>query len=129
MYCILLIFRRPTALNFFNELGKYCALTVLFEKRASDERDESWKKYTFRSFNGVFLKGYSNSVDTAFCPRITKYVKDHTYERIICTNLDSTTVVLAIETMKVASHSRIISRLTAALQNLGTVSKKRLNAV
>ena len=30
----------PYRVSFFNELGKYCDLTVLFEKRASDDANE-----------------------------------------------------------------------------------------
>ena len=52
----------PYRVDFFNELGKYCDLTVLFEKTTSDERDESWKKYQFNTFRGIFLRGKTISV-------------------------------------------------------------------
>jgi len=45
----------PYRVDFFNELGKKCELTVLFEKRTSDERDRSWENYEFLNFTGVFL--------------------------------------------------------------------------
>ena len=45
----------PYRVDFFNEWGKYCDLTVAFEKEASDERDNSWKKYQFTHFKGVLL--------------------------------------------------------------------------
>jgi hypothetical protein len=35
----------PYRVNFFNELGKLCGLTVLFQKKTSDTRDKSWLNY------------------------------------------------------------------------------------
>lgn len=90
----------PYRVDFFNELGKYCDLTVVFEKKTSDERDESWKKYSFTNFKGVFLKGKSVSVDSAFCPGIIKFVKDKSYKEIICTNFTTPTGMLAVQYMK-----------------------------
>lgn len=90
----------PYRVDFFNELGKYCDLTVVFEKKTSDERDESWKKYLFTNFKGVFLKGKSVSVDSAFCPGIIKFVKDKSYKEIICTNFTTPTGMLAVQYMK-----------------------------
>jgi len=90
----------PYRVAFFNELGKLCDLTVLFEKNASDERDESWKKYNFQNFKGIILKGKTIRTDTAFCPEVTKYVGDRSYDEIICTNIASPTGMLAIEYMK-----------------------------
>ena len=37
----------PYRVAFFNELGKQCSLTVLFEKASSDVRDDDWKNYSF----------------------------------------------------------------------------------
>ena len=90
----------PYRVEFFNELGKHCELTVLFEKRISDERDDSWMDYEFRSFNGVFLKGKSVDTDKAFCLEVLNYVKDKTFDRIICADISSPTGMLAIQYMK-----------------------------
>ncbi|OUP75313.1 hypothetical protein B5F08_11400 [Anaeromassilibacillus sp. An172] len=90
----------PYRVSFFNELGKYCNLTVLFEKKASEERNDSWEKYVFKNFIGIFLKGKSVSVDSAFCPSVIKYVKDKSFDHIICSTFSSPTGILAIEYMK-----------------------------
>ena len=90
----------PYRVDFFNELGKYCDLTVLFEKSTSDERDESWKKYQFNTFRGIFLKGKSISVDTAFCPEVIKYIRDESFDQIICTTFTTLTGMWAIQYMK-----------------------------
>lgn len=90
----------PYRVDFFNELGKYCDLTVTFEKRISDERDKSWGNYKFENFNGIFLKGRSVSTDSAICPGVIRYVKDKSFEKIICTDFSSPTGMLAILYMR-----------------------------
>lgn len=89
----------PYRVKFFNEFGKYCNLTVLFEKKASDERDESWKKFHTEHFNAIYLKGKSVGVAEAFCPEIVKYL-NRTYDHIIVTNFSDPTGILAIAMLK-----------------------------
>ena len=90
----------PYRVDFFNELGLCCDLTVLFEKQTSDERDESWEKYEFNSFKGIFLEGISISVDSAFCLDVVNYLKDRSFTHIICSTFTSPTGMLAIQYMK-----------------------------
>lgn len=89
----------PYRVKFFNEFGKYCDLTVLFEKKASDERDESWKKFHAKHFNAVYLKGKNIGVAEAFCPGVLKYL-NRTYDHIIVTNFSDPTGMLAIAMLK-----------------------------
>ena len=92
----------PYRVDFFNELGKYCELTVLFEKSKSDERDNSWNNYKFDNFNGIILKGRSYSVDKAICFDVVKYLKKNKYDYIVVSNLGTITGIIAIEYMKLA---------------------------
>jgi len=97
----------PYRVKFFNEFGKYCDLTVLFEKRASEERDESWKKFPIDHFNAVYLKGKSIGVAEAFCPEVVKYL-NCTYDHIIVTNFSDLTGMLAIARLKLKRIPYII---------------------
>lgn len=90
----------PYRVNFFNEFGKYCDLTVVFEKKQSDERDESWKDYQFKNFHGEFLKGISINTDTAISFGAKKYVKDKNFDFIIISNFSSPTGMIAVHYMK-----------------------------
>lgn len=90
----------PYRVLFFNELGKYCDLTVLFEKTTSDERDASWKNYEFVNFKGIFLKGFSVGVATAVCFDVKSYLNKHEYDYIVCANFTSPTGMLAVNYMK-----------------------------
>ena len=89
----------PYRVDFFNELGKKCELTVLFEKFESKERDPSWKNYKFTNFNGIILKGLSYSVDKAICLNVLKYLNKK-YDYIIVSNIATLTGIIAIEYMK-----------------------------
>lgn len=90
----------PYRVEFFNELGKYCDLTVVFEKKTSKERDKSWQNYHFDTFQGIFLKGISISTDTAFCFGLKKIIKKGNFDRIICANFSSPTGMRAISYMR-----------------------------
>lgn len=89
----------PYRVNFFNELGKSCDLTVFFEKAASGERDESWKSFNADNFKAVVLKGKSIRTDSAFCPQVTKYISKE-YDHIVVTNFSDPTGIAAIAHMK-----------------------------
>lgn len=91
----------PYRVDFFNELGKKCDLTVTFEKKNSDERGTAWNGYKFNNFKGIFLSGWSINTDTAICPGIIKYVKDRSFDHIICADFLSPTGMVAIEYMRI----------------------------
>lgn len=84
----------PYRVNFFNELGKKCDLTVLFEKGFSDERDESWKNYKFDNFKGIIMKGISINTDSAICINAKKYLKKIKPDYVVISNYSSPTGVL-----------------------------------
>ena len=89
----------PYRVDFFNELGKYCDLTVLFEKASSAERDDVWKKYSFDNFSGIIMNGISTDVDKAFCVGVVKYLRMD-WDKIICAGVSTPTGMLAIQYMK-----------------------------
>ena len=57
----------PYRVDYFNELGKYCDLTVLFEIQSSTERDKSWKSYKAENFKGIVMGGIRTRFDAAYC--------------------------------------------------------------
>lgn len=89
----------PYRVKFFNELGKHCELTVLFERKASLERNDSWKNYELKEFRAVFLRGKRIGVAEAFCPSIISYLK-RDYDHIVVTTFSDLTGILAILYMK-----------------------------
>ena len=90
----------PYRVAFFNELGKYCELTVVFEIATSTERDDAWKKFEFKNFKGIILDGVRTRVDAAFCPGIIKYLKRGEYDYIVVTQLASLTAIWAVAYMQ-----------------------------
>lgn len=89
----------PYRVAFFNELGKQCDLTVLFERKASEERDESWKQFNTDHFQAVFLSGKTIGVAEAFCPSVIRYLTK-AYDRIVVTNFSDPTGMLAVQWLK-----------------------------
>lgn len=89
----------PYRVDFFNELGKYCELTVAFEGENATDRDKKWKASAFQNFNAVFLKGIRTQSDQFLCMGIMKLIKDG-FDRIIVGGYSTPTGMLAIEYMK-----------------------------
>ncbi|MDF2540685.1 MAG: cotSA [Herbinix sp.] len=90
----------PYRVDFFNELGKSCDLTVLFEKATSTERDESWEEHHFIHFRGVILKGIDFDVDKAVSVQMIRYLNQYKTETIVVSDLATPTGIMAIEYMK-----------------------------
>lgn len=89
----------PYRVEFFSMLGQKCDLTVVFEKDSSNERDGSWKKYSFQNFEGIILKGLKTSTDQAFDPGIIKYIRPE-YDKIIVSNFLTPTGIFAVGYLK-----------------------------
>lgn len=90
----------PYRVAYFNELGKVCDLTVIFERSSSLERDDSWKNFSFDYFKGVILHGIRIRTDAAICPNIVKQLGKEKYDHIVVTNISSPTGILAIAWLK-----------------------------
>lgn len=75
----------PYRVSFFNLLGKYCDLHVMFELRVAKGRDQTWLSNSFKSFTPHFLKShaYSNEGSFAF-DVIRQYKKINPDICIIC---------------------------------------------
>ena len=47
----------PYTVDYLEELGKYCELVAVFERKSSSERDKSWDFYKFKNCKAIILKG------------------------------------------------------------------------
>lgn len=64
----------PYRMDFFNELGESCDLTVLFERHKADDRDREWLLNQANSFHAEYLRGFKIGADNAFCPEVVKWL-------------------------------------------------------
>ena len=90
----------PYRVDFFNEFGKYCDLTVVFERKSSSERDESWKNFSFKTFKGCFLKGIPFGSSASISLGVIKFIKDKKFDLIICSNFSTPTGLIAVSYMQ-----------------------------
>lgn len=86
----------PYRVEFFNELGRLCELTVLYQKASSSERDSKWVATSENTFKSIVLKGKSTGVDNAICPSVIKFL-NKSYDAIIICGNASPTEMLAIK--------------------------------
>lgn len=92
----------PYRVDFFEELGKLCDLTVLYERSDATNRDRAWLKDASNSasYQSVFLKGIKVGVDTALCLDAIKYWNDASYDIRIVGDYTTPTGILSILYMK-----------------------------
>ena len=89
----------PYRVKFFDELGKYCDLTVTFEGKKATDRDSGWKARATTNFRSVYLKGIRTSSDQFLCPGIVK-ILNRSFDHIIVGGYSTPTSMLAIEYMR-----------------------------
>lgn len=98
----------PYRVDFFNEFGKCCDLTVLFERHASKERDNSWKRISVENFRAIYLKGIGTRVDASLCPGVIPFLIKNSFDEIIVTNYSDFTGVAAIVLLQLMRRPYII---------------------
>ncbi|MEQ8154217.1 MAG: glycosyltransferase family 4 protein [Clostridiaceae bacterium] len=99
----------PYRVDFFNELGKSCDLTVLFESQADKSRNDGWVADKMTGFKAVFMKGIKKGDADAFCPEVIRYLSLKKYDLIVVGAYHTPTGMLAIEYMKLRRIPFIIS--------------------
>lgn len=98
----------PYRVDFFNELGKHLELNVLFERKTSTERDESWKQYEFNNFKGVFLKGLPWGKDKAVAVDTLKHILKKDYDHIVISNPFTPTGMFTIKLLQLMKKKYFI---------------------
>ncbi|MFC5531539.1 glycosyltransferase family 4 protein [Cohnella yongneupensis] len=90
----------PYRVDFFNELGKYCELTVLYERSNASDRDKSWTSNKASHFTPVFMKGFKITQDSAICPSVIRWLRRDKYDAIVVGGYSTPTGMLAIRTLR-----------------------------
>lgn len=101
----------PYRVEFLQELGKLCELTVLYEMEAATDRNKDWKSYNVeeRTFQEEYLKRLFSFSSSAFCPSVRTYLKSGDYDVIIIGGFSTPTGMFAIRYMKRKKISYMIS--------------------
>ena len=86
----------PYRIDFFNELGKYCDLTVCFERVSASDRDSKWKGADFENFNAVQLDLKLYKEDRSKGNALRDYIKSNSFDIVIFTNYVSPATMKAI---------------------------------
>lgn len=99
----------PYRVSYFNELGKLCDLTVLFERKSSEEREEAWHNYNFENFKGVFLQGINYKKNQGISVAFSKYINENNYDHIIVGGYATPTGALLINYLKLKKIPYILN--------------------
>ena len=91
----------PYRVAFFEEFGKLCDLTVLYEQKVAKDRDPKWKAdVVANNYKEVYMQRLLQGKDNAFCPKVKKYLDNSKYEIIIVGVYSTLTGMYAINYMK-----------------------------
>jgi len=90
----------PYRVDFFNDLGKYCDLTVLFERKNADDREKNWTMNNSINYKSHFLDGKKIGNDTALSFEIVKWIKRGMFDCYVIGGYSTPTAMLAINMLK-----------------------------
>lgn len=89
----------PYRVSFFNELAKYCDLTVVYERESSANRDKTWTQSIEKNYCVKYLNGIKIGNENAFSLKVLKHIFSK-YDSIIVGCYNSPVYMFAILVMK-----------------------------
>lgn len=89
----------PYRIDFYEILGKYCDLTVLFEAKRAPGITFNWKEDGIKQFKAIFLKE-GNIEERRIDWNILKYISKKEYDHIVVTNYAYFTEMVALFSIK-----------------------------
>ncbi|WP_338778806.1 glycosyltransferase family 4 protein [Metabacillus sp. FJAT-52054] len=98
----------PYRVEFFNELGKKCDLTVLFERENASDRNEKWFDNNSNNFKSFVLKGIKVRADSALNIGVIKFL-NFNYDIIVIGGYATPTSMLSILYLKARRISFILN--------------------
>lgn len=98
----------PYKVDMFEELGKMCDLTVIFENQGVSYRDKSWMVTEYRNFKAEFLKGIKIK-NTILSTGIIKNLKKNRYDIIVIGVYSTISQMIAQLYMKKHNINYVIS--------------------
>lgn len=107
----------PYRVDFFNELGNLCDLTVLYERHDAKDREANWLTNKAISFKEIYLNGINVGNDSAICCSVIKWLKDRSFDLVVVGGYSTPTGMLSIEYMK-------LKRIPFILNSDGGLLKK-----
>lgn len=100
----------PYRVEFFNELVR-CGIdvTVLFERKNAENREEKWISEEKFLFHGIYLKSLKIGNENALALDALKYIKKNDYDLIIIGGYSTITSMFCIEYMKIKKIPFVIN--------------------
>jgi len=86
----------PYRVDFFNELGKYCDLTVCFERKSASDRDGKWVGEAAKNYRAVQLELKLYKEDRSRGNALRDFVRTNEFDIVIFTNYVSPATMSAI---------------------------------
>lgn len=91
----------PYTVDYLEELGKYCELVAVFERKSSSERDKSWDFYKFKNCKAIILKGIHFGVEASINLSIVSQIRKQKADIILISNPCTPTGIIAQEYMRI----------------------------
>lgn len=99
----------PYRVDFFNELGKLCELTVVYERNSASDRDRKWVSSNAVTFEEIYLKSMNIKDDNGLDPRVIRYLKKDKFDVIVVGGYSTPTAMLAILIMRLKKIPYILN--------------------
>lgn len=115
----------PYTVDYLEELGKYCDLVAVFERKSSSERDKSWNFFEFKNCNAIILNGIHFGVEASINLSVIRQIKKQKADVVIISNPCTPTGIIAQEYMRIKKIPYCIQS-EGAFVGTGWGTKERL---